>query len=253
VGPAGRARAAYPSLALAAALATAGSAVDAVGEAASLARLAADLRVDASARMLLNFRGPEFTFPKVKFVNILESINRVDAGEAPLYPPETFRDKIVLVGIHAEGYEDAHPTPLSERFPGVELHATALDNLLRARCAVRARAGSSRSRPAPPCSRRRPMFAFPASLARSSRCSCCSRRPRRSRCGSGRRSSRCRWPRPLVAGGAAASGAFLYRLVVEGKQKRELQRAFRSYLAPRCCARCCAIRPRCAWAARCAR
>ena len=38
----------------------------------------------------------------------------------------------MLVGIHAEGYEDAHPTPLSERFPGVELHATALDNLLRA-------------------------------------------------------------------------------------------------------------------------
>ena len=37
---------------------------------------------------------------------------------------------------------------------------------------------------------------------------------------------------PALAGGASAAGAFLYRLVVEGKQKRVLQRAFRSYLAP---------------------
>jgi len=68
-------------------------------------------------RILLNFRGPEFTFEHVKFVNIFESINLIDQKKPPIYPAERFRDKIVLVGINAEGYEDIHQTPLSRVFP----------------------------------------------------------------------------------------------------------------------------------------
>jgi adenylate cyclase len=37
---------------------------------------------------------------------------------------------------------------------------------------------------------------------------------------------------PALAGGTAAAGSFLYRLVVEGRQRREMKRAFQSYLAP---------------------
>jgi adenylate cyclase len=37
---------------------------------------------------------------------------------------------------------------------------------------------------------------------------------------------------PLVGGGAAAAGAFAWRLVVEGRARREMKRAFASYLAP---------------------
>ena len=37
---------------------------------------------------------------------------------------------------------------------------------------------------------------------------------------------------PAVAGGVASGGSFLWRLLVEGRQKRQMHRAFQSYLAP---------------------
>lgn len=221
-----------PSLALAALLAAAADGTSPQADANG--RPLAENRALASAsagRMLLNLRGPAFSFRPVKFVNILESINKVEAGEAPLYPAATFRDKFVLVGIHAEGYEDAHPTPLDEHLPGVELHATALDNLLR---------GDALAAPANEL-----MWAALAAAVATSLVFAAA--------GVG-------WPllwlgaalaawlayvliawcgcvavpmaAPMLAGGTSAGGAFLWRLVVEGKQKREMRRAFQSYLAP---------------------
>lgn len=237
-GPPGEAARAYPSLALAASLAL-GKEFDFYPDGDLVLFDALAVRDDSArptptdpdGRMLLNFRGEEFTFPHVKFVNIFESINRIEAGEAPLYPPELFKDKIVLVGINAEGYEDVHPTPLSERFPGVELHATALDNLLRAD-AIRAprhelvlAAGAAVLATAA-------VFAFSGVVA-----------PLLALLvllAGGLAAAALAWlglvavplAAPGLAGGTSASLAFLYRLVVEGKQKRALQRAFRSYLAP---------------------
>ena len=230
-GPAGEPARAYPSLALAAALAQPGASAswNAAGE-LQLAPHGAS-RVPADARVLLNLRGKAFTFAKVKFVNILESINRADEGKAPLYPPETFRGKTVLVGIHAEGLEDAHPTPLDDKLPGVELHATALDNLLRgdflqapdwdlplAAAAALLATGTVFALPgvvAPTAALlvlllaaiAGVMWAWVALLAVPVAA-------------------------PLLAGGSGAVGAFLWRIVVEGRQKREMHRAFRSYLAP---------------------
>ena len=86
--------------------------------------------VDADGRLLLNFRGPEFTYDRVKFVNVLQSAANVAEGKAPLYEPQRFRDRIVVVGVHAEGMEDVAPSPTSARFLGPELHATAIDALL---------------------------------------------------------------------------------------------------------------------------
>ncbi len=216
-GPPGEEARAYPSLALAAALA---AGVEPSSQ-----------RADASGRLLLNFRGKEFTFAPVKFVNILETINRADRGEAPLVPLERFRDAIVLIGINAEGYEDTHPMPLSERFPGVELHATALDNLLRGdalwapRWEVPLAAGAALLATAA-------VFALPGVVA-----------PLLALLvllASGLAATLLFWldltavpvAAPALAGGSSAAGAFLYRIVVEGKQKRAMQRAFRSYLAP---------------------
>ncbi len=231
-GPAGEAPLAYPSLALAAALAGEPGASVGVQAGGGIALSSGPaVRTDPGSRMLLNFRGKEFTFAPVKFVNILESINRIEQGEAPLYPRARFEHKIVLVGIHAEGYEDAHPTPLSERFPGVELHATALDNLLRSDALV-----------APPWElplaatsalvASATVFVLPGVIAPLVALALL--------LAAGLAGALWAWTAlvavplaaPLLAGGAAAGGAFLYRLVVEGKQKRVLQRAFRSYLAP---------------------
>ncbi len=221
-----------PSLALATALANPAFAQTALAEPGSLQMgNGATVPTAQDGSVLLNLRGPAFTFAKVKFVNILESINRVENGEPPLYPPATFRDKFVLIGIHAEGYEDAHPTALDAHFPGVELHATALDNLL---CGdpLQAPAWDVPLAAASAALAVATVFVLPGVV----------------------------WPAlalaallalalglvawcwlaliavptaaPLVAGGASATGAFLWRLVVEGRQKREMHRAFRSYLAP---------------------
>ena len=231
-GPPGEPASAQPSLALAAALASARDESLSVRPEGGLALSGGrTVAADRSTRMLLNFRGKEFTFQPVKFVNILQSINKIAAGEAPLYPPERFRDKIVLVGIHAEGYEDAHPTPLSERFPGVELHATALDNLLRGdalrapRWELALAAGAAVLATAA-------VFALPGVVVPLAALLVL--------LAGGIAAALFAWAAllavplaaPALAGGTSAIGAFLYRLVVEGKQKRVLQRAFRSYLAP---------------------
>ena len=183
------------------------------------------------ARLLLNLRGPAFSFPKIKFVNVLESINRVEAGAAPLYPPELFRDKIVLVGIHAEGYEDAHPTPLDAHLPGVELHATALDNLLRGD-PLQTPAWELPLAGAAAVLTTAVVFVLPGvwwpTLALLLLAAL------------GGAAALWAWTTllavpmaaPAVAGAAAGGASFVWRLLVEGRQKREMHRAFRSYLAP---------------------
>ena len=204
----------YPSLALAAAMA---------GEPRGAPQ--------PSESLLLNFRGPEFSFEHVKFVNILVSINRVEVGEAPLYAAERFKDKIVLVGINAEGYEDVHPTPLSRVFPGVELHATAIDNLLEGD-ALRELGMPMLFAAGAACAATAILFAVPAvgwvTLALLGLLAL------------GLALVLLAWlnllvvpvAAPLLGGGVATGAGFLWRLVVEGRQKREMRRAFSSYLAP---------------------
>ena len=44
--------------------------------------------------------------------------------------PDTFRDKLVLVGISGLGVQDFKTTPLGEFIPGVHVHAQVIENLL---------------------------------------------------------------------------------------------------------------------------
>ena len=231
-GPPGGPATAQPSLALAAAIAARDGAEVRTSAPGQLALGdGPGVPMASDGRMLLNFRGGPFTFAKVKFVNILESINRLDAGQPPLYPPEQWRDKIVLVGIHAEGYEDAHPTPLAERFPGVELHATALDNLLRGD-ALRQLDWQLPLAAAAAALGTATVFVLPGVLLPALGLGLLA--------ALGLALTLWAWSAllvvpvaaPALAGGVAATGSFLYRLVVEGRQKREMHRAFRSYLAP---------------------
>jgi adenylate cyclase len=54
------------------------------------------------------------------------------------FRPGTFRDKIVIVGASATGIADLRPPPYgSITYPGVELHANVIDNLLNQRALVR--------------------------------------------------------------------------------------------------------------------
>ncbi|MFC1867210.1 CHASE2 domain-containing protein [Thermodesulfobacteriota bacterium] len=74
-----------------------------------------------TGKMLINYLGPFKTFPHYSISDILR-------GEIP---KGTFKDKIVLVGATAAGIYDLRNTPFSPVFPGMEVHATAIDNILK--------------------------------------------------------------------------------------------------------------------------
>lgn len=79
-----------------------------------------ELPVDEEGRMLVNFRGPAHTFPYYAVSDVI----------AHRIPPQALEGKIVLVGASALGVGDRWSTPMGADFPGVEIHANAIDNIL---------------------------------------------------------------------------------------------------------------------------
>ena len=53
--------------------------------------------------------------------------------------PGTFKDRVVLVGATAVGTHDLRSTPSAAVFPGTEIHATVVDNILTGRLLARPR------------------------------------------------------------------------------------------------------------------
>ncbi len=85
------------------------------------------LPTNREGQMLINHLGPSDStplFPRFSAVDIIK-------GNHSAAPPEAFRDKIILVGATAIGLVDSYATPFNPSFPGVELHATMIDNILR--------------------------------------------------------------------------------------------------------------------------
>ena len=82
---------------------------------------------DRRTRVIANAYGPAGTFPVTSFVDLVEG--RAD--------PNSFRDRIVLIGTVALGIGDAFVTPFAQRLPGVEHYATVIDNILHDRLLVR--------------------------------------------------------------------------------------------------------------------
>ena len=80
-----------------------------------------EIPVDEIGRMLINFRGPPGTFPAYSIADLI----------AHRVPPAAIAGKIVLVGMTAHALGDRKITPTGGDFPGVEIHANAIDNVLR--------------------------------------------------------------------------------------------------------------------------
>lgn len=87
--------------------------------------------LDRQGRFLLKFRGPSRSHARYSAANIIQSEIRLQHGQPPIYDPEKLSGKWVLVGATAPGLLDLKPSPLAPVYPGVELHATLLDNLLQ--------------------------------------------------------------------------------------------------------------------------
>ncbi|MCO6400664.1 MAG: adenylate/guanylate cyclase domain-containing protein [Verrucomicrobia bacterium] len=90
----------------------------------------ASVPLDAMGRVLLRFRGHSGTHPVVSAAAVIQSELRMREGQKAPLDPEMFRDSYVLFGFSAPGLKDLRPTPVEGNYPGVEIHATLLDNLL---------------------------------------------------------------------------------------------------------------------------
>jgi len=76
--------------------------------------------VDRAGQMLVNYRGGGGMFPYISAVDIME-------GKAD---PALLQGKIAFIGTSAAGLKDLRATPFTPVYPGVETHATILDNIL---------------------------------------------------------------------------------------------------------------------------
>ena len=82
--------------------------------------------VDLKAKFLVNYYGPGKTFPHYSIIDIIE-------GKVPV---EKLDSRLVLIGATGKGLTDLRPTPYERLFPGVEIHATIIDNILHSKYLV---------------------------------------------------------------------------------------------------------------------
>ncbi|MFH1619357.1 MAG: CHASE2 domain-containing protein, partial [bacterium] len=82
---------------------------------------------DQASAMLITFNGPDRTFRYYSFYDVLN-------GKVA---PEAFKNKIVLIGPTAVGVGMLYVTPVSHNFPGVEVVASVVENLLHKRFLLR--------------------------------------------------------------------------------------------------------------------
>jgi adenylate cyclase len=74
---------------------------------------------DETGQLTVNFRGPGQTYPYLSAMDILAGKNL-----------DRVQGKYVLIGTSAAGLLDLRATPFSNIYPGVEVHATIIDNIL---------------------------------------------------------------------------------------------------------------------------
>ena len=77
--------------------------------------------VDAKGRMMISYSGGFGSFTTYSFV---------DVAKGDLVKPENFKGKIVLIGPVATGIAGFTVTPFQSTFPGIEVMATVIENLL---------------------------------------------------------------------------------------------------------------------------
>jgi adenylate cyclase len=116
----------YPSLDVAATLAYTRVPLDKVAVAFNSSGLSrvelgtVTVPTDTEGMVRIDFHGLAGTYPTYSIADLV--MHKI--------PPGAFRDHIVLIGPTATGIADTRPTPFDNVFPGVEVHANFIDNLL---------------------------------------------------------------------------------------------------------------------------
>ncbi|MFA6192353.1 MAG: adenylate/guanylate cyclase domain-containing protein [Sulfurimonas sp.] len=79
-----------------------------------------EIPTDSFGRMFVNFRGPAFSYRYI-------SASDIYSGN---FKPEDVEGKFVLIGTSAAGLMDLRAMPFDSVYPGVEVHANAIDNII---------------------------------------------------------------------------------------------------------------------------
>ncbi|MBN1571788.1 MAG: adenylate/guanylate cyclase domain-containing protein [Deltaproteobacteria bacterium] len=79
-----------------------------------------EIPTDSRGELLINYRGSVKTFPHYSFYDVLK--NSV--------PKEVLENKIAIIGTVAVGTYDLRVTPMGSDFPGMEVNANIIDNIL---------------------------------------------------------------------------------------------------------------------------
>ena len=61
---------------------------------------------------------------------ILKSYEQIKKGQKPMLSPDLFKGKIVVVGATASALNDIKITPIGADYPGVDIQATCIDNII---------------------------------------------------------------------------------------------------------------------------
>ncbi len=82
-----------------------------------------EVPVNDRGEILVNFLGSRETFPHISIADILDE-------KGDLVPEGSLQNKIVLIGATATALGDNKVTPFDPVYPGVEVQATIIDNIL---------------------------------------------------------------------------------------------------------------------------
>jgi adenylate cyclase len=87
--------------------------------------------LDGTGRMILKFRGPSGTHEALTAAAVIQSeLRLLEGGEPPIKAGDKFKDAHVVFGFSAPGLKDLRSSPMGGDYPGPEMYATMLDNLL---------------------------------------------------------------------------------------------------------------------------
>ncbi|MFC1552441.1 CHASE2 domain-containing protein [Candidatus Latescibacterota bacterium] len=106
-----------------------------------LSRISDDSVADGEGKILLNWYGKggtdplgqsDFVFTYYSYHAVIAASIKEERGEQSILPADAFKDKIVIIGSNAPGLLDLKSTPFTHQniYPGMEIHATAIENLM---------------------------------------------------------------------------------------------------------------------------
>lgn len=81
--------------------------------------------VPHQANMLLAWRGANKPYQRIPYADLYQDLDR----QKRLRPPDELRGKIIIIGADASALHDIRVTPIDSLYPGLDILATAIDNL----------------------------------------------------------------------------------------------------------------------------